>query len=213
MDIYASLFSASIALAGFIAVFLVFRYNTMDNRADIRKSRIRSLLKEEFKNDPFIDVKVQDIGKESEEEDVCYFCEKLTNKEELANRAKNAVKRFVEDIHAYKRLRDLIVWLGLACISIWGALSLFYLIIHAISPCHFSGISCSMTLAEISVGFFISSGLLPLIYVISSLSNSISCSAMVIGISIGLFIKSMALTLCFVWIALLKGPIAISEKH
>lgn len=204
MGICSSLFSGSITLAGFIAVFLVFRYNANDIRVDNRKSRIRSLLKEEIKNDPSIDIRVQHIGKDPNVNDAWFFYQKFNNK---------AVDSFVNNILAYRRLRNLIVWLGLASIVIWGMLSLIYLIIYVISPCPFSSISCSATLAGISIGLFISSvsfissGVLSLIYVISScLFNSISCPAMVIGISIAFFIRSMLFTLCFVSISLRKKP-------
>jgi hypothetical protein len=63
MDIYASLFSASIALAGFIAVFLVFRYNAIDTRVDSRKVILRSLLEDQIKTNPYIAVIIQEIGK------------------------------------------------------------------------------------------------------------------------------------------------------
>jgi hypothetical protein len=42
-DIYISLFSASVTLAGFIAVFLVFRYTTIDSYVDDAKATLRKL--------------------------------------------------------------------------------------------------------------------------------------------------------------------------
>jgi hypothetical protein len=76
MDIYTSLFSASIALGGFIAVFLVFRYNAIDTRVDNRKAILRSLLEDQIKINPYITVIIQDIGKvekEPETKDACSF--------------------------------------------------------------------------------------------------------------------------------------------
>jgi hypothetical protein len=70
MGIYSSLFSASITLAGFIAVFLVFRYRQIDTYVDSRKDILRSLLKDKIKESSYVEVEIQEIGKEYS--DWCY---------------------------------------------------------------------------------------------------------------------------------------------
>jgi len=173
MGICASLFSASITLAGFIAVFLVFRYRTIDNYVDNGKARIRSILEEQIRNDPSIDIRIQDIGKERPEADDVRCFHDLINEvfinKDLANKTKSAVEKFVKNIHYYRGLRDLIVRLGLASITLWVVLSLFNLIGYSISPCPFSGISYSETVTGISIRFFIISMVLTLCFVFYSL--------------------------------------------
>jgi hypothetical protein len=164
MDILISLFSASVALAGFIAVFLVFRYRQIDTYVDSRKATIRSLLENDIKNDSkkgdsLIDIMIQDIGKNPQVDYIAFF--------RKFNKA--AVDTFVNHIHAYRRLRKLTVWLGLTSIVTWGTLSLVYLIIYAIRPCLFSSIRCSVTLIGISIGLFISSMIFTLCFVFISL--------------------------------------------
>jgi hypothetical protein len=170
MDIYASLFSASIALAGFIAVFLVFRYRTIDTYVDNGKARIRSILEEQIRNDPRIDVIVQDIGKkETQANDVRSF-HNLINREvtdkELANKTKDAVTKFVENIHTWRRLRNRIVYLGLTSIVLWIVLSVICLI--GPCPCPFSSFKCCATVSLILTGF-VSSMVLTLCFVFYSL--------------------------------------------
>ena len=177
MGIYASLFSASITLAGFIAVFLVFRYRQIDTYVDARKDILISLLKEKIKKDPYIAAIIQDIGKKHETEDVRSFFNCINkrlvpiNKElvYLNKQTKEAVTELVNHILAYRRMRDEIVYLGLTSIGFWGGLSLFNLIGYFISPCPFSSISCSNTVTGISIRFFIDSMVLTLCFVFYSL--------------------------------------------
>ncbi|MBA7713538.1 hypothetical protein ES703_122541 [subsurface metagenome] len=161
MDICIHLFSASVALAGFIAVFMVFRYRTMDTYVDARKDiLISSLLKGEIEKAPYIAVRIEDIGKDPKGNDARFFHQQFNNQ---------AVDSFVNNILAYRSLRKLIVCLGLWSIGIWGVLSLVYLIIYAIGPCLFSSISCSATLTGISIGLFTSSMVFTLCFVFISL--------------------------------------------
>jgi len=142
MDFYLNLFSASIAMAGFIAVFLVFRYQTIDIYVDNRKKVLRSLLKKEIKDNPYIAVEVQDIGKKPEVDYIKLFLQ-FTNKTN-----KNAVSRFVDDILKFRRRRTCTVYLGLSSIVIWALLSLYYLIL----PYVFNSTGCMRLHA---IGFFI----------------------------------------------------------
>ena len=112
-----NLFSASVALAGFIAVFLVFRYQTIDTYVDNRKPVLRSLLENEIRSDPSIVVKIQDIGKDPQVDEA-----------EFSRFNSEEVTKFVNDILILRKRRHLTVYLGLASIIIWGALSLFYLL-------------------------------------------------------------------------------------
>ena len=176
MGIYASLLSASITLAGFIAVFLVFRYRQIDTYVDARKDiLISSLLKREIEKAPYIAVIIEDIGKKRGTKDARSFFERINKRldkekeEKLNSKTKEAVKRFFDEILEYRRLRDEIVYLGLTSIGFWGALSLFNLIGYFISPCPFSSISCSETVTGISIRFFIDSMVLTLCFVFYSL--------------------------------------------
>ncbi len=47
-NLFFNLFMASVTLAGFISIFLVFRYQTIDTYVDNRKPVIRELLKSEI---------------------------------------------------------------------------------------------------------------------------------------------------------------------
>jgi hypothetical protein len=165
MDIYASLFSASIALAGFIAVFLVFRYNAIDTRVDSRKVILRSLLEDQIKTNPYIAVIIQEIGKKTQTNGARSVC-KLINKEcvYLNNQTKEAVKEFVDEILEYRRLRNRIVCLGLTSIVLWIVLS----VICLIGPCPFSSFRCCATVSLILTGF-VSSMVFTLFFVFFSL--------------------------------------------
>jgi len=122
MDIYTNLFSASIALAGFTAVFLVFRYQTIDTYVDNRKPLLRSLLETQIHRDPYIAVRIQDIGKNPKVDDAKFFSQ-FNNP---------AVNKFVSDILDLRKRRNYTRNFGLACISFWGVLSLFYLVQYRI---------------------------------------------------------------------------------
>jgi len=161
MDIYASLFSASITLAGFIAVFLVFRYRQIDTYVDSRKNILRSLLKNEIKEDSYIEEKIQEIGKEH---DYPYYVELF--KESKENKTVNV---FVNHIFQYRKLRKRIVCLGLGSIFAWGLLSLVFLLIHVISPCLFNNAWCSGMMVGISACLFIISMIFTLFFVSYSL--------------------------------------------
>lgn len=117
MDIYINLFSASIALAGFIAVFLVFRYQTIDTYVDNRKPILRSLLESQIRRDAYIAVRIQDIGKKDPKEDTEFF----------HRFNKPSVNKFVDDILDLRKRRNYTRNFGLGCISFWGILSLVYL--------------------------------------------------------------------------------------
>ena len=165
MDIYMSLFSASVTLAGFVAVFLVFRYKTIDTYVDSAKDVLRSLLKDLIDEAPCILVIIQEIGKTPKESDP-YFIWELINKELAKKRrmekrlntcqTKEAAIKFFRLILAWRRSRDIINCLGLSSIVMWGVLSLAYLIIRVSGPCLFSNIRCSATvILSFSVFFFV----------------------------------------------------------
>jgi hypothetical protein len=152
------LFSASITLAGFIAVFLVFRYRQADIYVDNTKGILRSLLENEIRGCPKIAVRIQDIWKDPERDDIAFFsCFK-----------NEAVNEFVKHILGWRILRRDIVWLGLASIWFWVVLSLFY-VIYVISPWLFSCIGCPAMMIWISIYSFIKSMALTLFFVFYSL--------------------------------------------
>ncbi|OGN91278.1 MAG: hypothetical protein A2Z75_00990 [Chloroflexi bacterium RBG_13_50_10] len=172
MNVCSSLFSASVTLAGFIAVFLVFRYRQIDTYVDSAKDVLRSLLKNQIETAPHIAVIIQEIGKKPKLRDDNYFWKlinlKLTAEEEVkTKKKKQVIKWFFNCILGWRKLRNRIIWLGLASIFFWVILSSFY-IIHAISPCLFNCLSCSKTVSGISIGFF-ASMLLTLSFVFYSL--------------------------------------------
>ena len=135
MGIYASLFSASITLAGFIAVFLVFRYRQIDTYVDSRKDiLISSLLKNQIERAPCIAVRIQDIGNDPQTPDANSLCNCINKdlKKERLNKlnpqTEKAVKRFANDIYGYRIFRNFIVGLGLTSITIWTLFSIMCLI-------------------------------------------------------------------------------------
>jgi len=139
-------------MAGLIAIFLVFRYQVLDDRVDNRKARIRSLLKFQIRNNPSIDVKIQNIRKEKCEEQEVNIFRGFNYKginEKVAKEAKDAVTEYIHHIYAYGKSRDLIVGLGLASIVIWVILSAICLI----GSCIFSSIRCCAILNFVITGF------------------------------------------------------------
>jgi|GEM_PF-1902669 len=115
MEVWYNLFSASITMAGFIAVFIVFRYQTIDTYVDERKSILRSLLANEINNDRSILVKIQDIGKRPGAEDRDCF----------SGFHDERVDRFVNDILLHRASRVRTVRIGLRSIIAWIFLSFF----------------------------------------------------------------------------------------
>lgn len=70
--IYSILFQASIALAGFIAIFIVFSHQTLDNRVDHRKDILISLLNDKIIIAPYIAVIIQNMNEEAKDpKDLC----------------------------------------------------------------------------------------------------------------------------------------------
>jgi hypothetical protein len=143
MDIYLSLLRASITLLGFIAVFLVFRYRQIDTYVDSRKDILRSLLIKEIKKKSYIEVEIQEIGKEYSDS---YYVNLFSEFKQ------DTVTVFVKHILAYRKLRNNIVCLGLISISIWSLLALFCLF----GPHPFFRFGCCESIFIISVGFGIS---------------------------------------------------------
>lgn len=175
IEIYNSLFQASIALAGFIAIFIVFSYQTIDNRVDHRKDILRSLLCDQIKKVPYIAVRIQNIGTDPGAQDANALCGRINKdlideKEKILDpKTKKAVKELAGDIHGYRRLRNLIVYFGITSIFIWSILSLKYLFVLAVSSCLFNRICCSEIVVWISIVLFTLSMLLTLIFIIISL--------------------------------------------
>jgi len=157
MDIYINLFSVSITLIGFVAVFLVFRYQTIDTHVDSRKPILRSLLETQIRSDPSIAIRIQDIGKDPQSNDAQFFSQ--FNNE--------AVNRFVNDVIELRIRRVRIVRFGLKSITIWTGLSLFYLI----SSCFLSNAGCSATMIGIAIAFFTGSLVFTLYFIFISILN------------------------------------------
>ena len=177
MNIYLSLFQASVTLAGFIAVFLVFRYRQIDTYVDARKEiLISSLLKGQIDKAPYIAVIIEEIGKKHEIGDTRSFFERINeelteNKEELDKKTKKkkAVEELVNHIFQYRKWRKYIVCLGLGSIFAWGLLALVFLLVHVLSPCLFNNTWCSGMMVGISICLFIISMIFTLFFVCFSL--------------------------------------------
>ncbi len=148
MDIYINLFSASVALAGFIAVFLVFRHQVIDTYVDNRKPILRILLESQIKIDKYLAVRIQNIGKEDPKADIKFF----------SNFNDKAVNVFVDDILKLREKRTQTVNLGVASILSWAILSLVYLAQYYFGIC-----------SSITIVFFGLSMILTLIFIIFSL--------------------------------------------
>ncbi len=133
-------------------MFLIFRYQTMNDYVDNRKPLLRSLLKTQMEKNPYVMVRIKDIGKDSRANDVQFFSQ--FNNE--------AVSRFVEDILEFRRKRAHIVLFGQTSIEIWAGLSVYYLI----NSYFFSNTSC---LHELSIGFFIGSLVFTIYFIFISL--------------------------------------------
>ncbi len=58
-----NLFTASLTLLGFIALFMVFRCQTIDGYVDTRKQVLRVLLEDKIQPNPDVTVEIQNIGK------------------------------------------------------------------------------------------------------------------------------------------------------
>lgn len=125
--IYGYLFSASVAMAGFTALFLVFRYQILDTYVDNRKYIIRLLLKREIISNPWLQVKIQNIGKDPREDDIEYF-NQLN---------KSAVNWFVNDILKKRNFRNCVIKFGRLLIFLWGTLSLIYIFQYFVHSCHY----------------------------------------------------------------------------
>ena len=155
MDIFIHLFRASISLIGFIAVFLIFRYRTIDTYVDNRKAILRSLLENNIQSEPMIARRVQNIGKDPQIGEGEFFS-KFNNK---------AVDEFVKDILEFRRQRTRIIRLGLISIIIWAGLSIFYLI----SSYFFGDTSSYAVIIPMSMVFFTASLTFTLYFIFYSL--------------------------------------------
>ena len=166
------MFQASIALAGFIAIFIVFNYQTLDNRVDHRKDILRSLLRDQIRQAPYIAFIIQNItDKESiNPDELCtHINECLTNNSPLPTKTKKAIKKFAGEIYGYKKFRDIIVYFGIACIFIWSILALKYLFIQANGHYLCDRFCYSKIIFFFSIRSFIFSMLLTLAFIIISL--------------------------------------------
>lgn len=141
---YELLFSASIALSGFTVVFLVFRYQIIDIYVDSRKNILRELLKREIMKDSCIQVKIQDIGKYSKEDDIKYF----------SRFNKKAVNKFVDDVLRFRRRRKNTLIFGLILISAWGILSLIYIYQYYVQSCYHKTIHLFLIFMILSLFYF-----------------------------------------------------------
>lgn len=139
-DLYIALFSVSLTLAGLIAVFMVFRYQTLNNYVDSRKSLLKDLMEEEIREDPEILVKIQEIGKEEHFDYTEYFNEK--SKDNIINKTVNT---FVKNILYYRDYRKVITCLGFATIVIWSLLALFYIVVYIWFP------NCNQDITNINI--------------------------------------------------------------
>ena len=116
MPSFETLFIASVSLLGFISLFIIFRYRTIDTYIDNRKNALRLLLATEIQIKPIITVYIQSIGKIKKE------TKKLTNLVKNPNK-KNTVKIFANQIRDFRAKRERTISLGLISIILWAYLS------------------------------------------------------------------------------------------
>ncbi len=130
-NICMNLLASSIALAGLIAGFLVFRWTAMDNYVDNRKILINSILEKERKKNPTLLTIVQGIGKKVEVkvegEDLLILKDESDFIKFFSRYNLNAFKHFIYDIYDLRSFRKKILFYGMFSISVLFLLSLFYL--------------------------------------------------------------------------------------
>lgn len=123
-NLYIALFAASITMAGLVAIFLVYRYQTLDNYVDSRKILLQSILKKKIGNKHDVLLKIQEVGKENYLDDIKYF----ENNCDLTGRI------LVKNILYYRKYRIIVMRLGFSSITIWSLLALTYLVIYIWFP-------------------------------------------------------------------------------
>ena len=113
------LLMASISLLGFVSVFVVFRYRTIDIYVDNKKYALRSLLNKEIEIEPMITVYIQNIGKE---EDKTEELKKIVV--ELSPDKIEPIIEFEKQIKNYRIERIHLIESGLKSIGLWTILSI-----------------------------------------------------------------------------------------
>ena len=127
-EILIALFSVSITMAGLIAVFVVFRYQLIDNYVDSWKSVLRKLLKNEKPQD-YILYRIQNIGKNRRSNKVKYReCDDISDMQYFRDLDEDAAE-FVDDILRVRKDRDDIRKCGFGIIITWALLAFVYLFI------------------------------------------------------------------------------------
>jgi len=162
-ETYIALFSVSITMAGLIAVFVVFRYQIIDNYVDNWKSVLRKLLKKniEKEKDGTTLLRIQNIGKDKNiiQDDIQYFKQLNEKSVELVN-----------DILRVRNDRDNIRKYGFRIIVTWASLALLYLFLSlCCSRCN-HWITCIDTI--IVIGLFVAAIVFTLIFIYKSLNPS-----------------------------------------
>ena len=126
MTDYLYLMQVSFAVAGFLAVFLVFRYQTIDTYADNRKEALRVIV--DIRTNPERAEWIQQIGK-SKNHDT-----------DLINLSIPSVKTFIDKIHELRQTRKSLVSRGNSAILTWAILAAIYLLAHLLNaynqPCY-----------------------------------------------------------------------------
>ncbi|MDD5338056.1 MAG: hypothetical protein PHG35_01395 [Dehalococcoidales bacterium] len=164
-DIYIALFSVSLTLAGLIAVFMVFRYQTIDNYVDGWKSALRKMLRN-IKDQYYVLYRIQDIGKE-ERLLLGHEYDNLCDEQYFRLFSPYAVK-FVRDILKKRDERRYIRKWGFGIIATWAVLASLYLLFLVHLP-HFY---CCVTVIVdfVAIMSFIGALIYTLVYICKALN-------------------------------------------
>jgi hypothetical protein len=138
------LFQASITLAGFTSVFLIFRYRRIDAYIDNQKSVLRDLVN--WTHDPHVLVRIQNIGKKDKHPPD-------QNDKDFFGKDNEAVQRFVADILELMKKKKISVRLGVISITFWIIISLGCLVGYYCLSGYFC-YATAVNAAKIAVTFF-----------------------------------------------------------
>jgi hypothetical protein len=117
---YIALFSASIALAGFMALFVFFIWQTLDNYINSYKSVLRRILERQKiheTTDPSMYLTIQSIGKDINKDK--QYKDTIIASYSLSDKPKNAVSEIFSHIEQLIVLRQKVIFYGIIDITYW----------------------------------------------------------------------------------------------
>lgn len=124
LSLITFLAQACITLLGFVSIFFIFRYKSIDSYIDNRRTVLRSLLKEDAKKNHSIEVRIQTVGR-NQDKDLEYFIA-------LGSHI-DSVLFFVRDICKLDNWRNDLKKNAMFTIIFLGGLTLFNITIQLLS--------------------------------------------------------------------------------